>query len=179
MGPVRRARHGGRQGSDVPRCCRNCIYANPLQHGDETFQICVNTPGAQGSLRSWTPAAYVPDFASRRGRSSAASRRNAQDKGARYIPLTQGLFAIVDAADFEQLNQYRWYTTTTSPTLHYVGRKEQGGASIRMHREIMRPPKGMVVHHVNGNGLDNRRANLCVCTHAENMPYALVLGTAV
>jgi hypothetical protein len=40
-----------------------------------------------------------------------------------------------------------------------------------LHRLIMSPPKGMEVDHVNGNKADNRRENLRVCTHAENMNW--------
>ena len=37
-----------------------------------------------------------------------------------------------------------------------------------MHREMLSPPPGMDVDHINGNPLDNRRANLRVCTRSEN-----------
>jgi hypothetical protein len=37
-----------------------------------------------------------------------------------------------------------------------------------MHREIMQPPKGMVVDHIDGSQANNCRFNLRVCTRAEN-----------
>ena len=38
-----------------------------------------------------------------------------------------------------------------------------------MHRVILNTPMGMDTDHINGNGLDNRRCNLRICTHAENI----------
>lgn len=38
-----------------------------------------------------------------------------------------------------------------------------------MHIEVMKPPEGMKVDHRDGDGLNNQRSNLLVCTHAENM----------
>ncbi len=37
-----------------------------------------------------------------------------------------------------------------------------------MHREILNTPDGFVTDHINGNGLDNREANLRVCTREQN-----------
>ena len=37
-----------------------------------------------------------------------------------------------------------------------------------LHREILNPPKNLHVDHINGNPLDNRKANLRVCTQSQN-----------
>ena len=87
-------------------------------------------------------------------------------EGAKLIPLTQGEFAIVDAEDFDRLNRYKWHTQTGGRT--YYARSRENGKIIRMHRLITNAPKGLVVDHINHNGMDNRKANLRICTYAEN-----------
>ncbi len=80
----------------------------------------------------------------------------------KQIPLGEGVYAYVDAGDYEWLSQWAWH-------LHggYAVRHENG-KRIYMHREIMQPPDGMVVDHANRNKVDNTRANLNVCTQQEN-----------
>jgi len=37
-----------------------------------------------------------------------------------------------------------------------------------MHRQLLTPPQGQCIDHINGNGLDSRRANLRFATAAQN-----------
>ncbi len=80
----------------------------------------------------------------------------------RTIPLGDGYYAYVDAADYEWLSQWNWYLQGG-----YAVRRD-GDRWVYMHREIAQPPEGMLVDHKNRNKLDNTRDNLRVCTRQEN-----------
>lgn len=84
-----------------------------------------------------------------------------------------GMFALVDDKDFDDLNKFKWYAWKGGNNFYaytmrfdIVSKKQK---RIGMHRYIMNTPKGLVTDHINGNGLDNRRSNLRICTHAENI----------
>ena len=79
------------------------------------------------------------------------------------IPLTQGKFAIVDDEDYDEIARHKWYYLNG-----YAQRHAPRGVT-RMHRVIAGTPPGMDTDHINGDGLDNRRSNLRVCTHSQNM----------
>ena len=52
----------------------------------------------------------------------------------RYIPLTKGKFAIVDAADYEWLNRHKWQALEVGPGRFYASRAAPGRGRIAMHR---------------------------------------------
>lgn len=85
------------------------------------------------------------------------------------IPLTKGLFAIVDDADYDELVKYKWSADKGNVT-YYAQRTVIGEKrNMRMHRQIMGVTDSRFdVDHKNGNGLDNRRENLRVCTRTLN-----------
>lgn len=90
------------------------------------------------------------------------------------IKLSNGYESVVDD-DFYENNEHKWFALRKTDGRIYAcrGSKKSDGlnrrTTIQMHREIMNPRNGMVVDHKNHNTLDNRKENLRVCTHAENM----------
>lgn len=87
------------------------------------------------------------------------------------IPLTQGQFAIVDAEDYEFLNQWKWYAERAENTFYAVRdiRVDGKKKNVRMHRLVDNTPAGLFTDHIDGNGLNNTKKNLRPVTHQENM----------
>lgn len=95
---------------------------------------------------------------------------------ARTIPLTHGYVAIVDDEDYEWLSWYKW-RVTFGPNVAYAIRnllaheREPGTKGVsRMHRMVLGVDGTSVppIDHINHDGLDNRRANLRLCTSGQN-----------
>ena len=141
--------------------CHNCLYSywDPCLWGATVgmgfphWPLCANHPNSLGQMRP-TPAGdpcrnYRP-------------RPPEPAKGAKQIPLSDGNYAYVDAADYEWLSRHNWRLQNG-----YAARREKTKV-IYMHRQIMKPPKGMTVDHANRNKLDNTRDNLRVCTQQQN-----------
>ena len=89
------------------------------------------------------------------------------------IPITRGYVTLVDDDDLPIVNQYPFWVF--KPRADGVGgyavahpKGSPVGTTIYLHRLLMAPPIGMVVDHVNGDGLDNRRANMRVTDQRGN-----------
>lgn len=87
------------------------------------------------------------------------------------IELTKGQVAMVDDECYERLSAMTWSASPSRGTYYarHTARINQRNVTVRMHRLILNAPENMQVDHINGNGLDNRRCNLRLCTQAENM----------
>jgi hypothetical protein len=92
------------------------------------------------------------------------------------IITSNGLVALVDDEDHERFGHLCWWAfradQKTAPK-YYVCRtvwqpEARAWRQTYLHREIMNAPSGMFVDHINGNPLDNRRANLRLCTPRQN-----------
>ena len=83
-----------------------------------------------------------------------------------YVPLTRGYEAIIDAEDVPLVSGHNWYAKVTPHTVYAVRRPSSG--AIYLHRVILPLADGLLADHKNGDGLDNRRANLREATPGQN-----------
>lgn len=88
------------------------------------------------------------------------------------IPLTQNKVAIVDDSDYAELVKYKWRAQRNEQKWYAVRytRNLLGLPRVSwMHRQIVNTPSGAETDHINGDGLDNRRCNLRVCSKSQNL----------
>jgi hypothetical protein len=156
------------------RCCSECAYSvRPMGRLFRIFLArapgllaCFNHPDSPGQMTGVACCSSCPNFRPRHKPAVRSSPLDPPCPGVYHIPLTQGRYAIADAEDYERISRHRWCLSRSGKRL-YAQRRSRG-RTIRMHQFIMKPPGGMLVDHINGNGLDNRRCNLRICSRLEN-----------
>jgi len=143
------------------RSCHHCVYSvcdadlwlHSMWAGEPVVPRCANHPRWPGQLRD------VPGVPCRNFWPKLVPPRGGN---VRLIPFGDGLYAYVDAADYEELSRHTWNRDNGYAVRHEKGKR------IYMHRCIMQAPAGMVVDHIDGSRANNCRFNLRVCTRAEN-----------
>lgn len=86
----------------------------------------------------------------------------------RRIKMNQGYSTVVDNEDYKLASMYHWYIHKVGKKCRYArgylkGRRSSG--LVYLHRLLLVVPE---VDHINGNGLDNRRANPRECNRSQN-----------
>ncbi len=86
------------------------------------------------------------------------------------IELSRGYHTLIDNEDYEEISKYSWHVCPANGKI-YVSRSDYSTGKHRtqkLHRQLLRCPKDLVVDHINGDPLDNRRCNIRVCTRRQN-----------
>lgn len=90
----------------------------------------------------------------------------------KIITLTKGMIAKVDDEDYEWLSKFSWYAHKERNKYYAVRKSKRSGGKqkmIYMHREILRSSVSMKCDHIDGDGLNNQKENLRVCTNQQNL----------
>lgn len=165
------------QRQTVPEPTRTCLYcayshwdasrflANTMA-GWPTLLTCFNHVDHPGEIWQVGPDRTCRHFRFKRQPVVRLEPPESTDDCLRYIALTKGKFALVAATDYEHLNRYKWTASKVGGT--WYARRQSKGKTIFMHREIMHAPDGMMVDHIDGNGLNNHPRNLRLCTARQN-----------
>jgi HNH endonuclease len=97
-----------------------------------------------------------------------------------YIPLTQGYVAVLDADDVPIVSAWNWQVSICGKlryAVRYTRRDADGKQHIvRLHRHILGVPDGVIVDHIDHDGLNNRKANLRPATHQQNAQNTRKVG---
>ena len=81
--------------------------------------------------------------------------------------IVQDKEVLIDDEDEPIFREYKWHINDSGYVV-WRGKKDGKKQTIRLHRLIAKPAKGLVVDHINRNKLDNRRINLRCVTQAVN-----------
>ena len=82
---------------------------------------------------------------------------------------------LIDDEDFDLISKYNWYVYKPHKSTTYYSRathtiKENKNAKIYIHRLILGvTDPSIFVDHIDGNGLNNQKLNLRICSQSENM----------
>lgn len=86
------------------------------------------------------------------------------------VKITKGLHVVIDIEDYERVAEHRWHA-------HIVGNNKYARKTARidgrklnvpMQRVILGIRDSRIVDHRNGDGLDNRKANLRIASKQNN-----------
>lgn len=96
------------------------------------------------------------------------------------IVLKNGMKILLDDEDFEKFSGFNFHAFVHGNTSYarrgiydvdfYKKYKKSKTHKVFLHREILniKDPK-ICIDHIDGNGLNNQKSNLRICTHSQNM----------
>ncbi len=160
----------------MKRCCANCVFGErprgvwwelALARWPEAV-VCFQFEKARGTLALVAGEWRCGNFKAKAAPTVWGQPPEPESPDVRYIKLTKGKYATVDAADYEWLSKYKWYAGKAERSGTFYAWRSEHGKTITMHREIMKPPPGKVVDHINGDGIYNRRCNMRNCSQMQN-----------
>jgi hypothetical protein len=94
----------------------------------------------------------------------------------KVITLSRNKTTSVPDELYDELSRFKWCAIETSKKFYAVRNrdgKEGKGHLVYLHREVWKIangpiPDGMMIDHIDGDGLNNELSNLRICTNSQN-----------
>lgn len=93
---------------------------------------------------------------------------NEETKAIVFLPLSQGKVAVIDFDDFEKVRPYKWHLSKSQNNLYARHNFSNDAGYLILHRFLLDAPDNMDVDPRDGDGLNNRRNNIRLCTPSQN-----------
>lgn len=89
----------------------------------------------------------------------------------KLIYLNDGSAVKVDDADYAWLSRHKWYAKSSAYNVYACRHTTVNGRGVtfRMHREIMKCPENKEIDHIDGDTLNNQKANLDIVDKQTNL----------
>ncbi len=155
----------GRRGAGA-RTCEQCALSF-LWNGRNEGRFC----SPRCTISFWSPRTAVARADKLRARPKLGSTFEVDGSIGRLNLKRRDdvVTVLVSAVDVPMLSDFRWKCQADSGRIVgvHIGNPDREYRA-RISRVIMEPQGDLVVDHINGNVLDNRRENLRVITRAQN-----------
>jgi hypothetical protein len=140
-------------------------------------------PGGDGDNSDNPPVPDLQRIASGiKERKPPAAGDTVGPDGARLLGIRgkrgEGVFAVVDAEDYERLAPHKWYLNTFGYVFRKARRADGRETSRLLHHDVLPPRDGLENDHVDRDKLNCRRANLRYATRGQNLRNKAAIGTA-
>lgn len=89
------------------------------------------------------------------------------------IKMSKGKVMLIDDSDYGLMSRFAW-SWFKSRNTYYASTDIGGRCRILAHRLILGAKQGQLTDHIDGDGLNNQRSNIRLCSRSQNCQHTKI-----